>query len=195
MIDRSIAYRKLKELADTDLPITAMFDEPKCFSSHVFRNGKMGQVDKESGEVLFVDPPKWNFWFDDICFKYIYVPELYDDILQHYEKNKSEKLLAELYSKAYNNKYYYQEEKEENNRILEFYKSVEDYNLIMQRWSEIERVLYKEIREIMDNDKEIVYPPCVLNKWDDPFYRIKPFMVRNGFSDDRTRKTWVKERR
>ena len=31
-------------------------------------------------------------------------------------------------------------------------------------------MLYRKIREIMDNDEAIVYPQCVLNKFDDRFY-------------------------
>ena len=53
----------------------------------------------------------------------------------------------------------------------------------------MENYLYSEIRSIIDNE-DIDYPPCVLNKWDDPFYRIKPFMIRNGYTDCSRHKFW-----
>ena len=73
----------------------------------------------------------------------------------------------------------------------ELYRSRGDYDQIKKRWDSIEQFLYAEIRRILDNE-ETDYPPCVLNKWDDPFYRIKPFMVRNGYTDSSTRRAWVK---
>lgn len=54
---------------------------------------------------------------------------------------------------------------------------------VFSRWKQIEGILYRDIRRIIDNE-DIDYPPCVLNHFDDPFFRIKPFMVRNGYTDN-----------
>lgn len=117
--------------------------------------------------------------------KYVDLDEMYTDFLEFYNRNNNESNLADLYARVWNTLFYHQKGE------LHDYKCKEDQQRMIKKWSDIEKLLYDNIRHIQDHE-EIDYPPCVKNKFDDPFYRIKPFMLKNGYSDSSAKKTWVK---
>ncbi len=106
----------------------------------------------------------------------------------YYKRRGTEKKqLAELYATAWHRLYFWRSEK--NNA----FRNENEHQKILSGWATIEEHLYKDIRNIMDSE-EFYYPPCVIVKINDPFYRIKPFMTQNGWTDSITRKIWVKAR-
>jgi hypothetical protein len=182
------AYEIIKHGSDL-WPLISIYEYPDSYMAFgVCVDDHAVVVGKKMGDMELISMPSSSEW---VCGdqKEVYLKELFDDLIGFYENNKDEKLLARLYQIAYNECFTYSES---TPRDLSMFRSKEDYDSIISRWREIEKLLYSEIREIMDNDKTIVYPPCVLDKWDDPFYRIKPFMLRNGYTDARSTKTWVK---
>ncbi|MBE5826653.1 MAG: hypothetical protein E7307_08455 [Butyrivibrio sp.] len=192
MISLLEAYEVFKQMHDKP-PMLLMSEAPHYYKSDLYVPNKgFAVIRKDSGKIEYREPVNFiekYLWYD-IYFeeKLVYLSQVYDDIIQYYLSHKSEKLLARLYERASSeisiNKYDDLDEK--------LYKSKSDHDKIKSRWEGIERFLYSEIRSLMDNDKEIFYPQCVLNKWDDPFYRIKPFMVRNGYTDSCNEKRWKK---
>ncbi len=190
MVSMLEAYEVFKQMHDKP-PMLFMSEAPHYYKSDIYVPNKgYAVIRKNSGKIEYRKPVDFleKFLWYDIYFeeKTVFLSQLYDDIIEYYLSHKSEKLLARLYVRASfevsDNCY--------DDFAEKFYKSKSDYDLIKSRWESIERFLYSEIRTLMDNDKEIVYPPCVLNKWDDPFYRIKPFMVRNGYTDSSKAKRW-----
>ncbi|SDB56899.1 hypothetical protein, partial [Butyrivibrio sp. INlla16] len=118
-------------------------------------------VGKKTGDMALISMPSASEW---VCGDQteVYLEELFDDLIGFYESNKDEKLLARLYQIACNECFTYSESTPSD---LSMFRSKEDYDSIISRWGEIEKLLNSEIREIMDNDKTIVYPPWVLDKW------------------------------
>ncbi|WP_026522738.1 hypothetical protein [Butyrivibrio sp. VCB2001] len=190
MVSMLEAYEVFKQM-HSEPPMLMFSETPHYYKSDIYVKDKgFTVIRKDSGEIEYRAPLDLIDMLlrEDINFeeKEVYLPQLYDDIIEYYLTHKSEKLLARLYLRA-------SHEVSDNNFdafATITYKSKSDYDKIKSRWESIERFLYSEIRTLMDNDKEIVYPPCVLNKWDDPFYRIKPFMVRNGYTDSSKAKRW-----
>ncbi len=185
MVDLTQAYHILKGLSTE--PLEAIYESEKEYTAQTGIDGRRFSVDKGSGEVKY-EPFDWiGFWIEKIDkWKEMYCPELFDDYMEYYKSNKSEQVLARLYKEAYNNSFYC----DSNGQSISYYNSSEDLCKIKENWKKIEQTLYKDIREILD-DEDIKYPQCVVDKWDDPFYRIKPFMVRNGYTDNGSNKTWV----
>lgn len=176
MVTLEEAYEIIKKLSET--PIGILTEKKDCYK------GAEVSVNKESGEIRkigsiiesIMEPGKeWILFYK----------KMFSDYMDYYRENKSERSLAGLYAYAWNELCYGKE------REQTLYKSKEERRRILVAWSDIEENLYLDIRKIMDKDQSIVYPPCVLKKFDDPFYRIKPFMIRNGWSDCMSTKTWI----
>ncbi|SEM18371.1 hypothetical protein SAMN04487770_1286 [Butyrivibrio sp. ob235] len=187
MVSLFDAYEIIKHGSEL-WPLISIYEYPDSYMAFgVCDDDRVVVIGKKMGDMELISMPSSSEW---VCGdqKEVYLKELFDELIGFYENNKDEKLLARLYQIAYNERFY----SESTPRDLSMFRSKEDYDSIISRWREIEKLLYSEIREIMDNDKTIVYPPCVLDKWDDPFYRIKPFMLRNGYTDARSTKTWGK---
>ncbi len=191
MIDANQAYEIFKQMHN-EPPMMMMSEGPHYYKSDLYVQDK-GYViiRKDSGNIEYRktwDSVEMFFWHSiPIPEKIIYFPKLYDDIVEYYEENKSERLLARIYERAFSEVSYNSFDDLDERT----YSSKFDYDNIKNRWINIEKYLYSEIRNIIDNE-QIEYPPCVLNKWDDPFYRIKPFMVRNGYTDSCNVKRWEK---
>ena len=188
MVSLFDAYEIIKHGSEL-WPLISIYEYPDSYMAFgVSVDDHAVVVGKKAGDMELISMPSASEW---VCGdqKEVYLEELFDDLIGFYENNKDEKLLARLYQMAYNECFTYSESTPSD---LPMFRSKDDYDSIISRWGEIEKLLYSEIREIMGNDKTIVYPPCVLDKWDDPFYRIKPFMLRNGYTDARSTKTWVK---
>ena len=179
MVTATEAYKIFK--AHSETPIIFVMEGDEYFCTKTLE--KYLFVRKDSGEVT-VAADYVDFIFKMNNEKFIMVEELFDDFMEYYKENTSEQSLAQLYALVWNNPYYYMEEP------LDMYRSENEKQLLKTRWTLIEQKLYSDIRNIIDNE-EINYPPCVLNKFDDPFYRIKPFMLRNGWTDNATDRTWV----
>ena len=85
----------------------------------------------------------------------------------------NEKTLAYLYASAWNILFHH------NNGCPDYYRADGEKQEIIHRWNIIEQYLYADIRLIIDNEY-IDNSPTVLDKYDDPYFSIKPFMIRNG---------------
>ena len=140
-------------------------------------------VDKKTGTVKEVEFNA-NFLVELLGAKELFYKKLYVDYLDYYKMNGSECKLAELYATAWYRLNY------TKNSDVKSYRHESDKEKILSEWVKIERVLYNDIRERMAKGNYYT-PPCVLNKGDDPFYQIKPFMLSNGWTDNDTNKTWV----
>ncbi len=191
MINIDDAYEIFTKMHDKP-PLLMISEGPHYFKSDIYIPNKgFAIIRKDSGMIEYREPlnPIEVIFCDNIPVPEMitYYPRLYDGIVEYYSANKSEKLLARLYERAYFEK----SDKSYDDLCSKLYSSRDDYKKIKERWGTIEQFLYSEIRKILD-EEDIDYPPCVLNKWDDPFYRIKPFMVRNGYTDSATRRIWEK---
>ena len=179
MITLPDAYKKVKKSTDRPICYISESDEYYWGSCKMIINKKTGGFENIS---------TWNLYdFLDLVHQShdIFYMKMFTDYMVYYRKNRSEKILADMYAEAWYRLYTY------NKPITDATPPDDDTALLISEWSLIEAQLYKDIRLIMDNDNTIVYPPCVLNKFDDPFYRIKPFMLRNGWTDDKTSREWV----
>ena len=181
MITVEDAYREIKK--HSELPITCLIESREYFCG-IADNYYCVRKDAGEVEVLysFVD------YIITIDYgKYVLLKEMFDDYIEYSRRNPSEQSLATVYALAWN-RVFYQKESE-----LDMYRNNKERQMIISKWNEIEQSLYADIRKIIDSE-DIDYPPCVLNKYDDPFYRIKPFMLRNGWTDNGADKTWVRNK-
>ncbi len=172
------AYRIIKEY--TNVPIMSLLERDDSYWG--VTEGYIG-VNKRTGNIKQLSAA-WEYVISIKNDKYVATEELYEDFLEYYKHHSDERNLAMLYTRAWNQMFIHRDARKES------YKCESDRNAMIDKWSEIEHILYHDIRNIIDNE-EIDYPPCVLEKFDDPFYRIKPFMQRNGFTDDNRYKIWV----
>ena len=189
MVSVDEAYEVFKQMHN-DPPLMNLSEGPHYFKSDIYVPEKgVAVIRKDTGKIEYREPPAPYeiLLCDNFPEKIIYFPRMYDDLVEYYQVNKSERILARLYQRAFFEK----SDDIYDDLDEKLYRSRDDYDQIKRRWDSIEQFLYAEIRRILDNE-EIDYPPCVLNKWDDPFYRIKPFMVRNGYTDSSTRRVWEK---
>ncbi len=173
------AYEIIKHIVRT--PVLSLLDTPERFWGSAY--GELIAVDKMTGKSEAVGTLDWilNLSGED---KYVYYPKMFDDFYEYCDEHTTEKDIADLYASAWNALC---DEKETDIG----YNNDADKENVLLRWSEIEGTLYSKIQIIMENDDSIVYPPCVLDKNDDPFYRIKPFMVINGWTDHTNARRWV----
>ncbi len=187
MISLHDAYRIIKDDGKI-LPLLSLYEYSDSYMAFsITDENRIAVVDKNSGKLRYESMPGTSEWIFGKQ-KEVYLKELFDEMFICCSNHRNEALIARFYQIAYNECFY----DENNKRSLSMYKSKDDYDMIISRWREIEAHLYTEIIAIMSDDKTIVYPPCVLAKWEDPFYRIKPFMLRNGYTDAGSSKTWVK---
>ncbi len=70
------------------------------------------------------------------------------------------------------------------------FNNEEEQKEILSRWSEIVQILYRDIRKRIDVE-DLDYPPCVQDNPGDPYYMAKPFMLKNGWTTNDVRRTWV----
>lgn len=189
MVSVDEAYEVFIQM-NNDPPLMDLSEGPHYFKSEIYIPEKgVAVIRKDTGKIEYRKPPASCdiLLCDNFPEKIIYFPRMYDDLVEYYQENKSERILARLYQRAFFEK----SEDTYDGFDEKMYRSRDDYDQIKRRWDSIEQFLYAEIRRILDNE-EIEYPQCVLNRWDDPFYRIKPFMVRNGYTDSSTRRAWEK---
>lgn len=182
MISLVEAYNKIK--TQMDEPIIYLAEDNTYY---IGSNTFYVLVNKESGEITkLYDVVSFIIETDIDSLRHIYLEDVFNDFMDYYLKNKDEKHLASLYASVWKQVYYYSPE---------YYKSKRSYTNdemnISNKWNEIEHILYKQIISIIE-DEDIDYPPCVKKNFDDRFFRIKPFMLRYGYTDNGDRE-WVKE--
>ncbi len=178
MVSLIEAYKYIKDCSD--FPITYILETEDSYWGAA--DDYVG-VNKETGELTHIQRPSlFLFGLRDDVF--VSIDDIYSDFMKYYQAHSDEQNLSMLYASAWNRLFYHKNGKPED------YKCEEDRQSMITKWSEIEQSLYKDIRRIIDNEN-IDYPPCVQEKFDDPFYRIKPFMLRNGFTDNDIDRTWV----
>ena len=180
MITAKEAYGIIKECAK--MPITNLIETRESFLSIT---EAYLSVSKATGESeIFYNAADFIM---RICngYKYVLLDEIFEDFITFYKKNTDEKSLAFLYASAWNTLFYH------NDGCLNNYRDDSEKQKIILRWNKIEQTLYEDIRSIIDNE-EINYPPTVLDKFDDPYFRIKPVMLRNGWTTGSTSRTWMR---
>lgn len=180
MLTKYDGYLIIKERSKT--PVTYLIEGENDFFSVA---DEFLSVDKSSGEIKKIDRYiEYLHALDGGV--YVFVEQMFDDFLDYYKNHNSEEYLAMIYAEASDRLYYHLHE-----NAKEFINEEERQQLI-DGWRNVEQVLYADIRMRMDKE-DYYYPPCVLNKMDDPFYRIKPFMNKNGWTDAMSDKTWVRK--
>ena len=182
MISTEEAYEKIKE--NSEELVISLIEYPDCYWGV---SDRYISVYKESGEVKIY----WDYveMLAQILEeeegqkeKAVFCERIFTDFLAEYDKDPSEANLVRLYACA---SYQLFRGQKADGEALE-----EDERRILSSWTDIEKKLYADICDIIAQDKDIVYPPCVRNKGDDPFYRIKPFMIRNGWTDGSRERIW-----
>ena len=180
MITAKEAYEIIKE--SSKMPITYLIETGESFLSST---KECLSVSKSTGEVdSFYGYAEFIIRVDDGC-KHVMLDEMFEDFMTFYKKNMNEKTLAYLYASTWNILYHH------NNGCPDYYRDDGEKQEIIHRWSIIEQNLYADIRLIIDNEY-IDYPPIVLNEFDDSFFSIKPFMIRNGWTTNNVCRTWVR---
>lgn len=179
MITKEEAYEIIKKRSA--LPVSYMLETERFFASTA---DTYLLIDKSSGVV---EDALYYIHFIDLLDggKYVVHNKLFDDFLKYYRENPGDSSLAELYALAWNNLFYYQEEN------MEMYNNEEEQKEILSRWSEIVQTLHSDIRKRMEVE-HLDYPPCVQDNPEDPYYMAKPFMLKNGWTTNDVRRTWVK---
>lgn len=139
-------------------------------------------VDKKTGKVVVEnDYFLMNIHHDNL--KYIYYDKLYDDFWSFYQSHKTERELATMYACTVYAIHSFEPD----------FTDTSDVVIIKIRamLGEIEKQLYCDIREIIDCEVDS-FPQCVLDNRDDPYYLIKPFMYRNGWTTGIWNRMWVR---
>ena len=180
MIELEDAYMVMKSLSEE--PIIDILETQEYF---VGISDRYVTINKETGEAN----QHWGFVeiisiFENV--KEIYLDAVFSDYMAAYMNDANEQKLSNLYAGAWNWLYHHRSEEPDGHRS----ESDTDITKLLASWSDIEKKLYTKIENIINNDDTIVNPPCVIEKYDDPFYRIKPFMVRNGWTVSPNTKTW-----
>ncbi len=116
--------------------------------------------------------------------KYVYLKLMFNDIEQYLREHSENKEVADAYAVIWNRLFFQREEK------IEKYRSDDERKKIISEWEKIEQELYASILERMA-EQDYDCPPCVANKLDDPFYRIKPYMMKHGYTDNNNDRTWI----
>lgn len=180
MISINDAYKIIRE--QTDYPLDSLYENDKFI---IGGNSMIYLLDKQSQKIS-IELEWLAISLDVEHLVPIFLQELYDDFLNYYSVHNDEEHLAEQYATVWNHVYW----NDINEKDEEMYEG--DFERVAAKWAEIEKEVYKKIRNIMEHE-DFYYPPCVLDKMDDPFYRIKPFMLKNGYTVDIHEKIWVKK--
>ena len=179
MITKEEAYEIIKKRSD--LPITYMLETDRFFAS---TTDTCLLIDKSSGAVE--DSLYYPHFFAVINGgKHVVLDMLFEDFLKYSRDNPDDTSLAELYALAWNRLFYHQEEDPN------MFKNEEEQKEILSRWSEIVQTLHSDIKKRMEVEG-LDYPPCVQDNPGDPYYMAKPFMLKNGWTTNDVRRTWVK---
>ena len=179
MITKEEAYVIIKKRSDQ--PVTYMLETDHFYASTA---DACLLIDKLSGAVE--DSLYYPHFLDVINGgKHVVLGRLFEDFLNYYRDNPDDTSLAELYALAWNRLFYHQEEDPN------MFKNVEEQKEILSRWSEIVQILYSDIRKRIEAEN-LFCPQCLQNNPGDPFYIAKPFMLKNGWTTNDARRTWVK---
>ena len=180
MITKEEAYVIIKKRSDQ--PVTYMLETDHFYASTA---DACLLIDKLSGAVedsLYYPP---HFLAVINGGKHVVLDTLFEDFLNYYRNKSADASLAELYALAWNRLFYHQEEDPD------MFKNEEERKEILSRWSGIVRILYSDIRKRIEAE-DLFCPPCVQDNPGDPFYMAKPFMLKNGWTTNYVRRTWVK---
>lgn len=100
MVTAKEAYHIFKGLTGAPYLTHIMVDKDYYASSNAYDNDRIAVVDRETGEIKHL--PYFHYW--DLYLlgnpKYVYVKELYDDVLEYYKEHKDEETLASVYQVA-----------------------------------------------------------------------------------------------
>ena len=180
MITKEEAYEWIKLAAY--YPITYMLETAGCYMSTTDRYITINKVSGKAAEC----PSYADFVILASEGKHVLLDRMFDDYLMFYKTHFSGTDLATLYAEASNRLFYYSEKKD-----LAMYTAKDDQLTFCHSWGIIEQLLYTDILTRINIEK-IPCPPCVENSPDDPFYRVKPFMLKNGWTTNDINRTWVR---
>ncbi len=184
MITASEAYRKYKSKKNGYL--TTEFFETKDLYIFDPCGDAMECIRKDSGDEDYI----WIWDYLDLVagqsdLKMVFLEEIFDDIKASYEKDRSEKNLAPLYRLCWNNLSWLR-----NIEVSDREMWGQAYEDVLSNTAELENYFHEIICRILENE-HVKYPPCIEDPTD-YFYRLKPFMVRNGYTVSMNEKRWVR---
>jgi len=171
MISIEEAYTKMKEHLD-DSPI--FIDETE--ESFIFNRHGNGfeTINKSSGDVGYIWMHEYFDLLEHKAIHPVYMDVIFDDILNKYNDNPDESNVAYLFALCWNCS---QGDYSDDYSIDDF----EAYMAIKDKFKELKDYFRTKIDELIDWNA-IVYPPIVQNKLDDEYYKLKPFMVKHGYT-------------
>ncbi len=181
MTTKEKAYKIIKERSD--FPITYILETDRYFASTA---DTYLLINKSSGDIEdHLTAP--DYLIIAVEGKYVLLNCMFEDFLAYCKEHSGDdKTLAKLFAAAWNQFFYHQEEGQEK------FSSETEREQILAGWSEIEQLLYEEIRRRMDPESQ-EYPPCVQDHCGDPFYMAKPFMLKNGWTTNDVSRTYVRD--
>ena len=181
MITIEEAYRTIKK--GLVFPITFMIETDDYFLTTTDR---YLAVNKTSGKQK-----EYTNYGDFMVLasegKHVLPDNMLYDYLMFYQNHTEDRYLAELYARAANRLFYHSYE----NPAM--YSTELNQRRFCDEWAKIEKLLFTDIIERIKSEI-ISSPPCVHNNPDDPYYIVKPFMLRNGWTTNDVNRTWVKTR-
>ncbi|SEM38924.1 hypothetical protein SAMN04487770_13636 [Butyrivibrio sp. ob235] len=184
MITLDEAYDRF--VSETKYPLIYISESGNYCISEDLRNPYFYLLDKTTQEILKSESPI-DFFEIFIESKKVYYEKLYDTLFEYCRSNSErEQELSQIYSVIWDLLYRSKEKDFQNE-----YENAEIQAKITSRLEELERILYDKIIEFQKNGK-YTYPPCVLNRKDNHFYSIKPFMMKYGYTDNSSDCTWVR---
>jgi len=171
------AYKIMKRTKDFFIPYIEVTDDHYIFEP--YGNG-YETVNKKNGKIDYLWRNEYFDLLDKKKTKPVFVYILYDDFLEKYNSAPSESCAADLFARAWNHL--------QHIKMGKYDCTDNEMKRIYGRWLEVSTFLRSEIDSYIDW-KLVSYPPSIRDRLDDEYYRLKPFMVRNGYTtsmyDDR----------
>ena len=179
MVTLEQAYEMIKE--KTEYPMGYLLETEDAFWGATVEG--YCSVNKVTGELELIQ--RYGDYLHRLeKEKYVYLEQLFTDNEMYFQNHPENKDVAFFYAFVWNRLFYQRKAKAED------YRNEGERQKLISRWNALEQELYALILERM-SDGDYDRPPCVTNKADDPFYKIKPYMLKYGFTDNANDRTWV----
>ena len=181
MITAEEAYMSMR--GKTEDPYIPIMECDEYYTLYRDGNGFI-TIDKESGVNGYLWMNEYFNLVETGGLSLVFLDRIFSDLLDLYKLDMSENNLAWIYAKSWNALQTYITPRE---RIIG--AEAETFTSYLYKWIEMEAYFRAKIETILEQE-DVDYAPGIDK--DDPFYRFKPFMVRNGYTVSMNSLTWEK---